>query len=241
MKCCDHRTCARRDDVATGAQTPDRRYPTAWARPIEPLACAAMADPDLLDTPRGPARIHRRPAQGPARATLVLGHGAGGSVEAPDLQRVTAAATATGIDVVLVEQPYRVAGRRSAAPAPQLDEAWTAVIAQLKLGDLPLFVGGRSSGARVACRTAKPTGATGVVCLAFPLITPKGASRQDELDGAGVPVLVVQGESDRFGMPEADAALGRTLVRVSGDHGLKRDLDLIAAAVVDWVAAQLPA
>lgn len=174
----------------------------------------------------------------PARATLVLGHGAGGSVEAPDLQRVTAAATAAGVDVVLVEQPYRVAGRKSAAPAAQLDEAWIAVLAHLAI-DGPLFVGGRSSGARVACRTAAATGAAGVVALAFPLITPKGVSRQDELDGAGVPVLIVQGESDRFGQPDADAAAQRAVVSVRGDHGLKRDLDLVSAAVVDWIDARL--
>lgn len=212
---------------------------------------ASMSEGELVDTPRGPARVHHRPAaDAPARATLVLGHGAGGSVEAPDLQRVTAAVTAAGIDVVLVEQPYRVAGRRSAAPAPQLDEAWAAVIAHLGFGDpadavdpaqaaAPLFVGGRSSGARVACRTAAATGAAGVVCLAFPLITPKGASRQDELDGAGVPVLIVQGESDRFGQPAPDAEAHREVVSVRGDHGLKRDLDIVSAAVVDWIEARL--
>lgn len=198
-----------------------------------------MPEGELVDTPRGPARVHRRPADGTPRATLVLGHGAGGSVEAPDLQRVTAASTAAGIDVVLVEQPYRVAGRKSAAPAPQLDEAWTAVLAHLALAGLPLFAGGRSSGARVACRTAAATGAAGAVCLAFPLVTPRGVSRQDELDGAGVPVLIVQGQSDRFGMPESDDAAGRTVVTVRGDHGLKRDLDLVSAAVVDWIDARL--
>lgn len=196
------------------------------------------AEGELVDTPRGPARIHRRPAASSPRATLVLGHGAGGSVEAPDLQRVTTAATQAAIDVILVEQPYRVAGRKSAAPAPQLDDAWLAVIEHLDIAG-PLFVGGRSSGARVACRTAAATRAAGVVALAFPLITPKGASRQDELDGAGVPVLIVQGESDRFGQPAADAAAQREVVSVRGDHGLKRDLDVVAAAVVSWIDARL--
>lgn len=199
------------------------------------------ADGELVETARGPARVHRRApaAASVPSATLVLGHGAGGSVEAPDLQRVTAAVTDAGIEVVLVEQPYRVAGRRSAAPAPQLDEAWTAVIDHLAITDRPLFVGGRSSGARVACRTAAATGAVGVVALAFPLITPKGVSRQDELDHAGVPVLIVQGESDRFGQPAPDAAAHREVVSVRGDHGLKRDLDVVATAVVDWLHSRL--
>lgn len=199
------------------------------------------ADGELVETPRGPARVHRRApaAASVPSATLVLGHGAGGSVEAPDLQRVTAAVTDAGIEVVLVEQPYRVAGRRSAAPAPQLDEAWTAVIDHLAIADRPLFVGGRSSGARVACRTAAATGAVGVVALAFPLITPKGVSRQDELDHAGVPVLIVQGESDRFGQPAPDASAHREVVSVRGDHGLKRDLDVVATAVVDWLHSRL--
>ncbi len=188
-----------------------------------------------LDTPRGTARIHRTDPVSEVRATLVLGHGAGGSVTAPDLQAVAAAVLQIGVAVVLVEQPYRVAGRKSAAPANQLDEAWQAVIAQLDLAGRPLITGGRSSGARVACRTALATGAAGVLCLAFPLVTPKGASRQDELDEAGVPLLILQGQSDRFGMPERDASLSREVVQVRGDHGLKRDLELVAAAVVEWI------
>ena len=105
----------------------------------------------------------------------MLGHGAGGGVTARDLVAVTEAARADGISVALVEQPYRVAGRRSPAPAPRLDAAWTAVAGDLvsrELGGLPLVVGGRSSGARVACRTAEATGAVGVICLAFPLQPP---------------------------------------------------------------------
>ncbi|MDQ8047241.1 MAG: alpha/beta family hydrolase [Solirubrobacteraceae bacterium] len=217
-----------------------------------------------IDTPHGPARAHHLAAAGDHRATLVLGHGAGGSIGAPDLQAVAAAAAQAGTDVLLVEQPYRVAGRKAAAPAKQLDTAWLAVLEALGLGvfageaaaaaafrrhagvarlssGAPLFVGGRSSGARVACRTAAAAEATGVLCLAFPLITPKGVRRQDELDGAGVPVLVVQGETDRFGMPEPDPARHREVVRVTGDHGLKRDPDVIAGAAVDWLRTLLPA
>src|ERR671923_1857398 len=128
-----------------------------------------------IDTPHGPARAHIQRA-GKPRAGLVLGHGAGGGVGAPDLVATTEAALAAGVSVALVEQPYRVAGRRSPAPARQLDAAWTAVVEQLaaeELSGLPLIVGGRSLGARVACRTARETGAIAVLCLAFPLRPPR--------------------------------------------------------------------
>jgi predicted alpha/beta-hydrolase family hydrolase len=190
-----------------------------------------------LETPHGPARAHIETPVGPARATLVLGHGAGGSITAPDLQAVAAAVVQVGVTVVLVEQPYRVAGRRSAPPAKALDVAWTAVVEQLNLAGLPLIVGGRSSGARVACRTAETTSAAGVLCLAFPLITPKGVSRQDELDAVLVPVLIAQGSNDRFGMP--DPGPQREVLEVAGDHGLKRDMPIVAAAVVAWLARLL--
>ncbi len=202
--------------------------------------------PDVLElaTPRGPARAHlHRPDRDPARAALVLGHGAGGSITAPDLQAVAARAVADGLRVALVEQPYRVAGRRTAPPAPHLDEAWLAVVTQLRAGPLaglPVVCGGRSSGARVACRTAQAVGATGVLCLAFPLQPPPrksgpAPSRQPELDAAGVPTLVVQGENDRFGVPFADPALAREVVVVGGDHGLKKDVAGTAAVVADWL------
>src|SRR5213592_3426215 len=128
-----------------------------------------------FDTPHGLARAHVHPAPEP-RAALVLGHGAGGGVASPDLVAVTEVARTEGVSVALVEQPYRVAGRRSPAPARQLDTAWLAVVDALKLGQLaglPLVVGGRSAGARVACRTAESSGAVGVLCLAFPLQPPR--------------------------------------------------------------------
>ena len=121
-----------------------------------------MAEVLEIATPHGPARAHLRLVEG-ARAALVLGHGAGGGVNAPDLVAATRAASAARTSVVLVEQPYRVAGRRSPAPAAQLDAAWTAVVAALRAGSLaglPLVTGGRSSGARVACRTASATGSS---------------------------------------------------------------------------------
>ena len=192
-----------------------------------------------LETPHGPANAHLHPAAG-ARAALVLGHGAGGGVTARDLVAVTEAARAVGVSVALVEQPNRVAGRRSPAPARQLDAAWTAVVDQLRAGELhglQLIVGGRSSGARVACRTAAATGAVGVLCLAFPLQPPRRASpapsRLSELDAVTVPILVVQGSRDAFGMPPAGPR--RTVVQVASDHSLKTDLEAVRSAVREWL------
>jgi predicted alpha/beta-hydrolase family hydrolase len=197
-----------------------------------------------IDTPTGPARAHLRLADG-ARGALVLGHGAGGGVEAPDLTAAAEAAGSAGFSVALVEQPYRVAGRRSPASAKRLDEAWIAVLEELrggKLADVPLIVGGRSLGARVACRTVDTTGAEAVLCLAFPLLPPRRGSkppqsRLPELDAVRLPVLVVQGESDRFGMPPEGA--DRRVVKVAGDHGLKADTGAVGEAVADWLA-ELP-
>jgi predicted alpha/beta-hydrolase family hydrolase len=194
-----------------------------------------------VDTPHGQANAHLHTADEP-RAALVLGHGAAGGVTSRDLVTVTGAARSEGVSVALVEQPYRVAGRRAPAPARQLDAAWTAVVDHLVAGELrglPLIVGGRSSGARVACRTAEATGAIGVLCLAFPLQAPRrsGAaaaqSRLHELAEVTVPTLVVQGARDRFGIPPANA--GRTVVQVPGDHSLRTDLEAVAAAVRAWL------
>jgi predicted alpha/beta-hydrolase family hydrolase len=195
-----------------------------------------------FDTPHGLARAHVQSVPEP-RAALVLGHGAGGGVASPDLAAVTDVARAEGVSVALVEQPYRVAGHRSPAPARQLDTAWTAAIDYLIAGELsgsPLLVGGRSLGARVACRTAEVAGALAVLCLAFPLHAPGRASatsRLDELDAVTVPVLVVQGDRDPFGMPPA--AEHRTVVQVPGDHSLKADLEAVAAAVRSWLPGVL--
>jgi uncharacterized protein len=190
-----------------------------------------------LETPHGPARLHLQPVQR-ARALLVLGHGAGCGVTAPDLVTAAEAANAAGVSVALVEQPYRVAGRKSPAPAHQLDAAWLAVVQALR-GEQPVLCGGRSSGARVACRTAAETGATGVLCLAFPLHPPgrPEKTRLGELEAVEVPVLIVQGESDPFGMPRA--AHAREVVRLRGDHGLKSDRPGLRAAVAEWLERRL--
>jgi predicted alpha/beta-hydrolase family hydrolase len=140
------------------------------------------------------------------------------------------------VSVALVEQPYRVAGRRSPAPAHQLDAAWMTVVEALA-PDVPLLVGGRSSGARVACRTAAATGAAGVLCLAFPVHPPgkPEKSRLDELDAVQVPVLVIQGESDPFGMPPPREGPARAVVQLRGTHSLKSDMPGLRAAVADWL------
>jgi predicted alpha/beta-hydrolase family hydrolase len=145
------------------------------------------------------------------------------------------------ISVALIEQPYRVAGKRSSPRPPVLDAAWIAAVESLQaaeLSGLPLISGGRSAGARVACRTAAKTGAIAVLCLAFPLEPPaRGTkppqSRLDELDAVTVPTLVVQGDRDRFGMPLPGPS--RRVVQVRGDHGLKSDLNTVAEAVREWL------
>jgi predicted alpha/beta-hydrolase family hydrolase len=196
-----------------------------------------------VETEQGEARAHLHPAAEP-KAALVLGHGAGGGVTAPDLVAATEAALSLGVTVALVEQPYRVAGRRSPPPVQRLDAAWTEVVGHLRAGELaglPLVAGGRSLGGRVACRTAAETGAVGVVCLAFPLQPPRRSgpaqSRLDELDAVEVPVLVVQGTSDPFGMPPAGER--RTVVEVPGNHSLRTDVDAVRAAVAGWLKGQL--
>lgn len=189
-----------------------------------------------LPTPHGQARAELHSAA-EGRAALLLGHGAGGGFDAPDLVSVARTATAAGVHVALVEQPYRVAGRRAPAPARQLDAAWLAAaerLGQRWFPELPLIFGGRSSGARVACRTAEEGAASAVLCLAFPLHPPgkPDKDRGPELTEVEVPVLVVQGERDPFGQPEP--AHNREVVLVPGDHSLKSGTDEASRAVADW-------
>lgn len=198
----------------------------------------------LIDTSRGPARLHVDRPDGEPRASLMLGHGAGGGVEARDLLAVRDAAVALGLAVVRVEQPYRVAGRRAPAPATHLDEAWRMVAAALTSGGAgvavrngtPLVTGGRSSGARVACRTAHAVGALGVLALAFPLHPPgrPERSRADELTAVEAPVLVINGDRDPFGIPEPS---DRVTVRVL--EGEKHALSGDPATVGDWAGSWL--
>jgi uncharacterized protein len=188
-----------------------------------------------VETPHGTAGLSRYTVEDP-RGWLVLGHGAGGGVAARDLVAATKAAHAARFSVALVEQPYRVAGRKSPAPAAQLDTAWTSVVEQLDVSGLPLVTGGRSAGARVACRTASATGSAGVLCLAFPVHPPgkPEKTRLGELDAVEVPVLVIQGVSDPFGMPPPGP--DRTVVELPGNHSLTGDLNALGAEVQEWLA-----
>jgi uncharacterized protein len=203
-----------------------------------------------VTTPVGDARLVADDPVGTPRCVLVLGHGAGGGIEARDLLALAAALPPLGVAVVRMEQPWRLAGRLVAAAPPQLDKAWLAAVPEAvrRLGDVPLVVGGRSAGARVACRTATVLAAAGVVALAFPLHPPgrPEKSRAPELLGAGAPTLVVQGERDAFGSA-TQIPTGPTVVGIPGaDHGFKvpargqltqtEALELLTSAVASWLA-----
>ncbi|MGR4882025.1 alpha/beta family hydrolase [Streptomyces sp. LARHCF249] len=203
-----------------------------------------------VDTPAGEARITWHTAR-TARLVLAVSHGAGGGIEARDLQALAAALPAHGITVALVEQPWRVAGKKVAAAPKVLDEGWHGLWPALAKPGLPVVAGGRSAGARVACRTAAALGAAGVLALAFPLHPPgkPEKSRAEELLGAGRPTLVVQGGRDPFGRPEEFPQGGAyTLVEIPhGDHGFavpkragvtqEAALALITGAVAEWLCA----
>ena len=194
----------------------------------------------IVETDSGSARVDLSGAGG--AGLLCLGHGAGGGVDAPDLVAVREAAVAAGWAVALVTQPYRVAGRRAPERAPRLDAAWQAAVEAVRSRSSgPLVVGGRSSGARVACRTAGALGAAGVVCLALPLHPPRSPekSRLDELLLPAVPRIVVQGERDPFGGPAAfPATAGVQVVALPGDHALRRSAGEAGRAVADWLTTQ---
>lgn len=216
------------------------------------MASRTTAVSEEIDTDAGMARVTWYEAEG-ARWVLAVSHGAGGGIEACDLQAVAGALPAHGVSVALVEQPWRVAGKR-VAPAPKtLDVGWRGLWPALAKPGLPVIAGGRSAGARVACRTATELGAVAVLALSFPLHPPgrPEKSRAGELLGSGVPTLVVQGGNDPFGRPEefpggADASY--RLVEVAyGDHGFavpkrapigpEEALKVITEGVVEWIAS----
>jgi predicted alpha/beta-hydrolase family hydrolase len=190
-----------------------------------------------VDTPSGTAQVALSPKG--KRGLYVVGHGAGGGIDAVDLVAVSAALVDAGWTVARVVQPYRVKGRRAPEAPPRLDAAWRAVIAALakERGDR-LVVSGRSSGARVACRTAHDIGADAVVALAFPLHPPgkPDKSRAEELMAVSLPMLVVQGHRDAFGT-KREFPKKANVVEVPGDHSLKQGAAEVAATVLDWLSA----
>ncbi|MFI7403128.1 alpha/beta family hydrolase [Streptomyces sp. NPDC049541] len=202
-----------------------------------------------VQTDAGPARITWRHADRP-RLVLAVSHGAGGGIEARDLQALAQALPGHGVTVALVEQPWRVAGKKL-APAPKtLDLGWRGIWPALAGPGLPVISGGRSAGARVACRTAVELGARAVLALSFPLHPPgkPEKSRAEELLGSGVPTLVVQGGKDPFGKPEEFPQGAYELVEVpSGDHGFavpkraeitqEKALEIITDGVTQWTAS----
>ena len=186
-----------------------------------------------------------RAEHGATRFLLVLTHGAGGSASSPDLLAVRDAALGLGGLVARVTQPYGVKGARAPGSAARQDAAWVEIVAELAAlaPGVPLVQGGRSNGARVACRTAVAVGARAVIALAFPLRPPgpTGQSRVAELRAAGtggVAVLVVNGERDPFGIPEAGDA-DRVVIVPGETHSLKGHRTVIAGAVIDWLPAVL--
>ncbi len=204
---------------------------------------------ETVETEAGTARITWHPAADP-RLVLAVSHGAGGGIEARDLRALAGALPAHGVTVALVEQPWRVAGKKL-APAPKtLDTGWRGLWPALAAPGLPVIAGGRSAGARVACRTARELDATAVLALSFPLHPPgkPEKSRADELLGTGLPTLVVQGGNDPFGKPAEFPEGSYRLVEVAyGDHGfavpkrapLGQDeaLDIITDGVREWIAS----
>jgi predicted alpha/beta-hydrolase family hydrolase len=203
----------------------------------------------LIATPQGQARVVRRAARR-SIAEVVLTHGAGGGIDAPDLARLAADLPGNGISVSLVEMPWRVLGKKLAPRPALIDEAYRAVLADLR-PRAPFVLGGRSAGARSACRIGAESGAAGVLALSFPLHPPgrPERSRLDELVGAGVPVLVVQGGADSFGRPEEFPEDTELAEVPDANHGMKvpkraaldqsGSLGLIVEATLEWVVREI--
>ena len=206
----------------------------------------------LVPTPQGDARLVARRAKRPI-ATLVLTHGAGGGIGAADLLRLARTLPQQGVSVTLVEMPWRVQGKK-VAPRPELiDQAYLAVLNSMRMRS-PLIVGGRSAGARSACRIAHTVGAKGVLALSFPLHPPgrPEKSRLEELRGAGVPTLVIQGEHDTMGRPEefpGDLDHVDFAVVPGGDHGLRvprsagiteaEAMGIVLESTLEWLVREI--
>lgn len=215
---------------------------SAPGRPVTP-ATGTVRQVEEISTAAGPARVVLERPRRPVFLT-VLTHGAGGTPDTADVLAVRDAVRALGAATALVTQPYRVRGARAPGSAARQDAAWSEIIATLlretarPSGPLPLIQGGRSNGARVACRTARQVGAAGVIAMAFPLHPPgqPGKSRDGELRAAGTSVLVINGERDPFGVPEPDETTD--VVVIPGEtHALSRRPAVVADAVTAWLGA----
>lgn len=219
-----------------------------------PLGGGPLTELIRVETPVGDAEVALALPRGSAGAVLMIGHGAGGDIEAPDIVTLCGAALDAGIAVARVRQPYRGAGRRAPAPARQLDTAWVCVVQALretggpfaayrrKLRGRPIVLAGRSSGARVACRTADQCDAAGVVACAFPLHPPgrPDRSRADEL-AIAAPLIVAQGARDAFGSAAEFPETVRVIEVEGADHGLKSaSFAAVADQLVKWILT-LPA
>lgn len=204
-----------------------------------------MPNERLVPTPHGDARIVARRAKRPV-ATLILTHGAGGGIDAPDLMRLARTLPQQDVSVTLVEMPWRVAGKPLAPAPPVIDECYRAALDTMRMRT-PLVVGGRSAGARSAARIARSAGARGLLALAFPLHPPgkPEKSRLDELQAARVLTLVVQGENDTFGRPDEFPGDVELTAVPFADHGFKvpkkapvgqeEALDVILEATLEWI------
>ena len=210
-----------------------------------------MSSEVTIDTPYGEGRLVTRRARSPI-ATLLLSHGAGNGIDTPDLLALEHTLPRNGVTVVRFEQPWKVAGRPVASAPATLDAGLTAAANWMRVRT-PLVVGGRSAGARSAARTARSLGAAGCLALSFPLHPPgkPEKSRLEELRGARVPVLVVQGERDPMGRPEEFPEMrGVDLAVVPGaDHGLKvgaraglsqqEALEIVVESALEWLVREV--
>ncbi len=203
----------------------------------------------MVPTPRGEARVVTRRAKRPI-ATIVLTHGAGGGIDAPDLVRLARTLPQQDVSVILVEMPWRVEGKKVAPAPPAIDESYLAVLDHLRTRS-PLVLGGRSAGARSACRIGRQVGARGVLALSFPLHPPgrPEKSRLEELAGARLPTLVIQGEKDPFGTPEEFPGDVELAVVPAADHSMKvaksaplsqaDALAVVLEATLEWVVREV--
>lgn len=208
-----------------------------------------MSTVRTVSTPHGDARLVGDRSRHPI-ATLLLNHGAGGGIDAPDLAALAKSLPRQGISVLRLEQPWKVAGKKIAPAPATLDAALLAAVNVIRVRT-PLVIGGRSAGARSAARSARHLGASGCLALAFPLHPPgrPEKSRIDELDGVGLPTMVIQGERDPFGRPEEFPAHHDLAVVPGADHSFRvprrgdvsadEALAIIVEATLEWIVREI--